>query len=85
MTLKSARDEARWWVLGSSMLFFCTHWAASAAYPAWKGATFPGWVAGLWLLSGSVTLLLSIFTLPRWQSLVGWLVMLFVLWNILNI
>ena len=85
MTLKSARDEARWWALGVGILFFCNHWAACAAYPAWRGVTFPRWVAGLWLLSGSITLLLSLFTLPRWQSFVGLLVILFVLWNIVNI
>lgn len=82
MSLKSARDEAQWWVIGSSALFLFVHLIAWSVYPP---TSVPRLVASLWLLSGSVTLFLSLFTIPRWQSFVGWIVILGVGWNIFSV
>jgi hypothetical protein len=81
------KDKFRWLALGSSLVFLVDH--ISLSYPFRPDPLIdreaPWWMMALMLLflfSGVSTLILSIVSVPRWQALFAWGVILLVALNI---
>ena len=76
MTFNSFRDKAQWVALTCAILLFIVDWYCRISFWrinefGWGETTTPAGVVPAWLLLLLTTSLLSIVTLPRWQSFAG--------------
>lgn len=81
MTFKALRDKAQWGALFSGSIVFAGQWFLRVHYVEFENSTYVDHTPPVLNLLGLVltlsTLLLGLITLPRWQS---FLALLAVLW-----
>src|SRR5262249_19123604 len=83
--LNEARSKAQWLVLIVSVIFVAVHIFGSTPSPYGQFVPFSPIVGRLWIISGIATFFLAAFTVPRWQSFVGWAALLVVFYLIESI
>lgn len=80
MSWKRIRDILSWLALANGLVFVSAVFIGEALYPQWQGARLPMRFSWVCRVTGPLTLLLAVLTLPRWQSFVAWLCLLAVVW-----
>lgn len=85
-TLSQFRERYRWIPVIAGLAFLLIHVFACLAFKPLRNIhDAPALVAFAWFAAALITLALSVAIIPKWQSFVGFSVILLVFWNIVNI
>ncbi len=80
---RSAKNRVRWWALAASAAMIILHWIIEANYLTFGpfGPTAHPPIGLALALQGAVlaTLLLALFCFPRWQSILAFLAIVFLI------
>jgi len=83
--MKRWRDGAAWCALGGGAVWIASTARLGMDYPNFHVHGTPKAVALAWFLGAIATVIGSLLAIPKWQSVFGLLVTLFVWWMLITV